>query len=109
VLRFPIKLVNGAWLVIIFIGVPAITHAQFGDWQLASTSRARLLIFWGLALGAAGNALLAMAVKKDKDRIFCWEWTTFFGVLLAVQYAYAGGYLNFHWLKNGLLWGQNHL
>ena len=107
--RFLIKVANVAWLVIIFIGLPAITHASIGNWNVTQASTARLLIFGGLALAAAGNTVLAMTFKKHKDQILCWEWAAVFGGLLIVQYAYTSGYLNFNWLKRALQWVQARL
>ncbi|HEY5044201.1 MAG TPA: hypothetical protein VIK53_19695 [Verrucomicrobiae bacterium] len=107
--HFLIKIINCLLLVVILIGVPAITHAQLGDWQIASASKARALIFYGLVLAAAGNAMLAMFLKKHKDQILCWEWAAVFGGLLAAQYAYTNGYLSFDWLKKILLWLQTKL
>jgi hypothetical protein len=107
--RILIKVVNLVWLVIIFIGVPAITHAQVGNWDITEESTARLLIFGGLALAAIGNGIAAMLLKKHKDQILCWEWAAIFGGLLIVQYACANGYLNFNWLKKVLQWMQSKL
>jgi hypothetical protein len=107
--RFLIKVVNLAWLVIVFIGVPAATHAQIGNWNISQASTARLLIFGGLALAAVGNGVGAMMLKKRKDQILCWEWAAIFGGLLIVQYAYTNGYLNFNWLKKSLQWVQSKL
>ena len=92
--------------MIIFIGVPAITHAQIGQWNITKGGTARMLIFGGLALGAAGNVGLGMLLKKSKDKALCWEWTAVFCGLLIVQYAYVYNYLNFNWLKKALQWVQ---
>jgi len=107
--RFLIKCTNGILLVIIFIGVPAITGAQLGRWQISSAPQAQLLMSWGLGIAAAGNALAAMFLFKSKQRTLCWEWAAAFGGLLGVQYAYLHGHLNFDWLKRSLLWLQKHI
>ena len=107
--RLLIKVANVAWLVIVFIGVPAATHAQFANWNITQASTARMLVFAGLAVGVAANVLLAMTFKKNKDQILCWEWVAAFAGLLIVQYAYANGYLNFNWLKQALQWLQSKL
>ena len=104
-----IKVANVAWLVIIFIGVPAITHARFGHWDVTQASTARMLVFWGLALGLAANVLLAMTLKKRKDQTLCWEWVAAFAGLLILEFAYANGYLNFNWLKKSLEWLRSKL
>jgi uncharacterized membrane protein len=100
--RFLVKIINVTWLVIVFIGVPAITHASIGNWNITQASTSRMLLFSGLALAAVINLLLGFTFKKTKDRILCWEWTTIFAGLLLVQYAYSRGYLNFDWLKKFL-------
>ncbi|HVU28021.1 MAG TPA: hypothetical protein VHG71_09840 [Verrucomicrobiae bacterium] len=102
--KFLIKCVNCALLVVILIGIPAITRAQFGNLQVASASKSRQLIFAGLIIAAVANVLLALFVKNRKDRILCWEWAAVFGVLAGVEYAVAAGYFNFDWLKKFLLW-----
>lgn len=107
--RLLIKVANIAWLVILFIGVPAATHAQVGNWNISREPTARMLMFAGLVIGLAVNALLAMTIKKQKDRFLCWEWVAAFAVLLIVEIAYVNNYLNFNWLKKSLLWIQNKL
>ncbi len=105
--RLLVKIANIAWLVIIFIGVPAITHAQFGHWDVTPESTARMLIFWGLVLGLAANVLMATTFKKRKDQTLGWEWVAAFAGLLIVEFAYTHGYLNFNWLKESLQWLQS--
>jgi hypothetical protein len=107
--RLLIKLVNLAWLVIVFIGVPAATHAQIGNYNISQASTTKMLIFGGLALAAVANGVMAMTQKKHKDQILCWEWAAIFGGLLIVQYAYTNGYLSFNWLKQSLLWVKSKL
>jgi len=108
--RFFIKCANGVLLAIIFIGIPAITRAQLGSWQISSAPQAQLLMSWGLGIAAAVNALAAMfLIKGGKERKLCWEWVAAFGCLLGVQYAYLKGYFNFDWLKQALQWLQKRL
>ena len=108
--RFLIQCVNCVLLAIIFFGIPAVTGMQFGDWQISSVPQARRLMFWGLALAAAGNVVAALGlIKSRKERKLGWEWAGVFIGLLLVQYAYIRGDFNFNWLKSALLWLQNHL
>jgi hypothetical protein len=108
--RFLIKCVNCALLIVIVIGVPAVTRAQLGNLQIASAPKSQLLLFWSLSLALAGNIFAAaFLVKGRKERIFCWEWAAVFGALLFAYSAFALGYLHFAWLKKFLLWLQNHL
>lgn len=107
--RFLIIATNCALLALLLIGLPAATRAQWGDWQIASVSTGRRLLVWGLAFGTAGNILAGLAVVKSrKDRRLCWEWTVVFVGLLLIYWGYMRGYLNFNWLKQILLWMQNH-
>ena len=107
--RFLIQCVNFVLLAIIFFGLPVVTGAQFGGWQISSVLQARRLMFWGLALVAAGNSVAALGlIKSRKERKLCWEWTAVFIGLLCVQYAYLRGCFNFNWLKQTLLWVQQH-
>jgi len=96
-LRFFIKCVNVALLILIVIGVPAITHVQFRSYLIGSAPKLQLLLFWSLAI-FAGSFL----IKSKKDRVLCWEWAALYGALLFAYCAHTFGYLNFDWLKNFL-------
>ena len=107
--RFLIKCVNFALLIIIVIGVPAVTRAQFWNVQIVSAPKLQLLSFWGLSLALGGNILAAtMLFKGRKERMLCWEWAAVFGGLLGIQFAFTHGYFNFAWLKQALQWVQKH-
>ena len=108
--RFLIKCVNCALLIVIVIGIPAVTRAQLGHVLFASAPKLQLLLFWGLSLALAANlAAGAFVFKRRHERLLCWEWAAVFGALLFAYSAFVLGYLNFHWLKQSLLWLQNHL
>lgn len=104
--RVVIKLLNLAWLVIVFIGLPAATHAQLFNWNIGPASTPKTLISGGLALGALANFFMAVTRKKPKDRLIWWEWMAIYTALLIVHYGYANGYFNFNWLKHALQWVQ---
>jgi hypothetical protein len=105
--RLFIPCLNVALLVLIFLGLPAATRAQWGRWQISSDLQSQWLIFWGLALATAGNATAALGlIKSRKERKLCGEWAAVFAALLLVQYAFNRGYINFDWLKQSLLWLQ---
>ena len=107
--RFCITVVNCALLVVVLVGIPEIAGVQLWDWRISSVPIAQMLLFWGLALVVAGNAFAALfGVHSRKERKLCWEWAAVFAVLLGVEYALAHGWLNFNWLKETLLWLQNH-
>jgi hypothetical protein len=108
--RFLVQCLNVAWLVVVFIGIPAATRAQWAGWQISSASPSQRLMLWGLALAAAANLVAALGlIKGRKERKLCWEWLAVFAGLLLVQYAFYRGYFNFDWLKQALLWLQKHL
>jgi hypothetical protein len=102
--RFLIKCVNCALLIIIAIGIPAITHVEFRGLELGSEPKYKLLLFWGLGLALALNLFAAsFLIKSRKERLLCWEWAAVFGVLFFAYAALVFGYFNFDWLKNFLL------
>jgi hypothetical protein len=106
--RFLVKCVNCALLILVVIGIPAISRVQFRSLQIGSAPKLQLLLFWTLALAICLNILAAsFLMKVRKDRLHCWEWAAVFGVLLFVYCAFAFGYFNFDWLKNFLLRLQN--
>jgi hypothetical protein len=107
--RFLIKGVNFALLIIIVIGVPAVTRSQLGNYQITPAPTLQLLWFWGLSLALGGNLLAAALLFKGRpERILCWEWAAIFGVLLFAYGAFVLGYFKFGWLKKILLWLQRH-
>lgn len=102
--RFLVKSINFVLLILVVVGIPAITRVEFHGWQLGSAPKLQLLLFWTLALALALNILAgSFLIKAKKDRLLCWEWAAVFGVLLFAYSAYAFGYFNFDWLKNFLL------
>ncbi len=107
--RFLIQSLNFAWLVMVFIGLPAATRAQWGSWQISPAVQSQVLMLWGLVLAVAGNLAAALGLLKGrKERKLCWEWAAVFTGLLLVQYAFHRGWFNFDWLKKALLWLQQH-
>ena len=107
--RFLVQCANFAVLTLLLIGVPAVAHAQMGDWEITPASTLHKLIFVGLLVAAVGNGIVAsLLVRSRKERILCWEWATVFSGLLVVQFAFSHGYLNFEWLKHTLQWMQKH-
>ncbi len=105
--RFLVHCANGFLLIVVLIGIPAITSVRFGGWRLSSTPRAQLLTFWGLALVAVANGIAALGpVKGRKERALCWKWAAGFGFLLLAEYSLAHDYFDFEWLRQALEWVQ---
>ena len=108
--RFLIQCVNGALLIVIVLGVPAITRVQLWSLQIGSAPILQLLMLWGLALAAMGNAAAGLIVfKGGKERKVCWQWAMVFSGLLAADYGLIHGWFNFNWLKRALLGLRNRL
>ena len=57
--QFLIRGVNFAMLIVMVIGIPAVTHAQLGNFQITPAPTLQLLSFWGLSLALGGNILAA--------------------------------------------------
>ena len=107
--RFLIIATNCVLLALLLVGLPAATHLQLGDWQISSVSTNRQLLFGGLAAAMAGNVVAALVfIKGRKGKVLCWEWSAVFGACLLACYGYRHGYINFNWLKQILLWVQQH-
>jgi hypothetical protein len=103
--RLLVQLANVFVLVVIVIGVPAITSLRFGSVRLSSDPKLQMLTLGGLGLAAALNLIGALALVSDKKgRKACWAWALLFALMLAAEYAYIRGYLPFGWLKNFLEW-----
>jgi hypothetical protein len=107
--RLLIQCTNGVLLVIILIGIPAVTSARFGSLTLSSAPRAQVLTLWAVALVAVANTVAAMGpVKGRKERWLCWKWVATFSALLLIEYMIMHGYFNFAWLKDALQWLDRH-
>ena len=109
--KFLVNSVNVALLVIILVGIPAITHAQFGHWQISDAPTMERLLFGGLVIGVVLNVLGAtIFIPGPKSKALCAEWAFIYGGLLFLEYAYVvRGWINFNWLKTSLQWVQRHL
>ena len=108
--RYFIILTNCILLAFLFIGIPAATRAQVGNYQISRAATAQSLMYWSTVAAAAANIFAALfLIKGRKEKILGWEWAGVFAGLWFVQYAITRGWLNFEWLKRVLLWFQSHL
>lgn len=102
-----IRLANLSWLVLVLIGVPAITGRNLGWLRLSDSPLMHRLIMWGLALGMFGNVCGAIYLARGpKPKKLCWQWFTAFALILTVEYLFVRHYINFNWLKEFLLWAK---
>jgi hypothetical protein len=107
--RFLIITANCALLALLLIGLPAATHARFGNLQLSSASAGKTLTFWTLGLAAAANLLAARFLfKTRKQKMLCSEWAAIFGGLWLAYFGFVRGCFDFEWLKQMLLWLRKH-
>ena len=105
--RWLVHLANSALLVIVLIGIPAITSLRFGSIRLLSDPKLQMLTLGGLGLAGAANFAGALLLKRDrKTRHACGAWALLFGIILAAEFLYVHGYIHFRWLKKLLLWVQ---
>lgn len=101
--RFVIHLINGGLLVLILIGIPAITGRNFAWWRLSHTPTSQMLTLWGLGLAGAANFLGAVFLARGaKARILCWCWLAAFAAIVLVESLYFNRHINFDWLKQFL-------
>jgi len=108
--RFLVHLVNLFLLMLIVVGIPAITSLRLGSIRLSSDPKLQMLTLAGLGLASATNLASALFASMDKKgRRACRAWALLFGLILAVEYCYFRGYVRFGWLKDLLLWLQTHL
>ena len=108
--RLLIQLANLFLLVVIVIGIPAISSLRFGSVRLSSDPKLQILTLGGLGLAAASNLIGALVLVGDKKaRGACRAWALLFGLILAAEYSYIHGYIGFGWLKEFLRWLQPKL
>lgn len=101
--RLAIHVGNGAWLIVVLVGVPAVTSMQLGELGLSSLPEFRMLTLAGMAAGAAGN-LVCGWLRVAKPRKLWWHWTFVYVAGLGVYLLMFSGHLRFGWLKEALLW-----
>ena len=108
--RFFLILANVALLALLFLGLPAASRAEVGNWQIAKTPTTQTLMLWGLGAATGMNGLAALGlIKGRKERGLLWEWAGIFAALGLLHYALMRNWVNFNWLKATLQWLQQHL
>lgn len=100
---FLIHLANSVWMVVVLVGVPAVTSAQVGSIRLSAMPEFRMLTLGGLALGAACN-LVAGFLASGKSRRVYWAWALPYSAGWIIYLLLFNRQINFGWLKEALLW-----
>lgn len=105
--RLLVHLLNSVLVVIVMIGIPAVTSLRLGGIRLNSNPKLQMLTLGGLALASAANLAGALLLRGDKKtRRACGAWALLFGIILAAEFLYVRGFIRFGWLKEILLWLQ---
>src|SRR5262245_11317612 len=92
-------------LIVVLIGVPAAASRRLLGLQLTSVSTTQMLTLWALGLTAAANSFGALFLTKDKKlRRLCLKWMLLHAVLFLIEALLYGGYIDFAWLRQALLW-----
>ena len=99
-----IQSLNSVWLVLIFIGVPAISSLRLGSLQIASRPIWHMLVLWGVGLALGTNAVLYWkGVRSKKEKRVCLRWMFGYALLGCAFWAYSEKWIEFYWLKDLLL------
>jgi hypothetical protein len=101
--RTLIQLLNGTFLVIVLIGVPAVASIKMGGLQISSRAAWQTLTLYGLGAAAALN-LIALLLARRSNQSLLGTWAAAFGALLLIQILIFRGTIHFLWLKQALLW-----
>ena len=102
-----IRLVNLGFLIVILLGIPAITGRNIGWLRLSNSTIAQNLTLGGLALAGVANGIGMLVLRRDaKKKKLHGQWLILFLVLFSVEYLLIHRQINFNWLKEFLLWAK---
>lgn len=100
-----IRLLNWAYLMVVVVGLPAITSLHFGGVHVTSVRAFRQLTLGFLGFAAVANWVLTRWPGGNRRVISShvhWMWIHLcFLAVFALAFA---GHLDFGWLKESLLW-----
>lgn len=100
-----IKIINWSLLVIVLIGIPAISSVRVGSLRLTDLSVSQLMTLWGLGVAAGVNGVASIWLAKGaKVRRAFRAWVFIHVVLFAFCWLVFAGHVHFDWLKEFLLW-----
>lgn len=97
------QLLNWFCLVLLFIGIPAISSLKLGSIQISSRPVWHMLLLWGLALAWLGNAAWWYRSRSRNDRRASQGWLIGYTILGICFLGYTEGWIGFGWLKSWLL------
>lgn len=99
-----IQVLNSFWLVMIFIGIPAISSLRLGTLQISSRPIWHMLALWGVVIALIFNtAVYWKGVRAKKEKGVCLRWIFGYCLLGITFFAYSEKWIQFRWLKNLLL------
>jgi hypothetical protein len=105
-----IQSLNSIWLVIIFIGVPAVSSLRLGSLQISSRPVWHMLVLSGIAIALALNTGACWrGVHSKKEKRICLRWISGYALLGVTFLAYSEKWIGFKWLKSLLLHAQGFL
>lgn len=105
-----IRLFNGIVLMIILIGLPAITSLHFGSLRITADPTYQRLTIAALGLATGLNIFLSIWPGGPRRVIRTLrQWAAIHAAFLITFYLAFHDYLDFTWLKDALLWLQNQV
>ena len=99
-----IQTLNSIWLVIIFIGVPAISSLRMGSLQISSRPIWHMLALWGVVIALTFNTgMYWKGARAKKEKRICLRWIFGYSLLGITFFAYSEKWIEFKWLKSFLI------
>jgi hypothetical protein len=96
---FAIHALNAALLVILMIGVPAVTGFTLGSLRISSYPWLQRLLLAGLGVGVAGNLLMGWWCRPRRQRKAYRGWALLHAAILAMAILTYSGWMDFDWLR----------
>ena len=99
-----IQFLNSIWLVVIFIGVPAISSLRLGSLQISSRPVWHMLVLTGITIALGLNAAACFkGLHSRKEKRICLRWISGYALLGGTFFAYSEKWIGFNWLKSLLI------